>query len=187
MHMLDWLRRLAARFLAIGLLAATLFAVDSLASPSPAEARCIGVNNPVTSWFAWDGAKRVSETPGAGTCNENNIYSGVLKDESADGYCVSVEFQETGISWTRAPGGYTCGATSTFQWNDSNNNSYVYQRFVLLRGRPRSVTSQATELHKCKIGITPFDCPRDNRSSDGGRVACGWGDSNGGYAANSGY
>jgi hypothetical protein len=24
------------------------------------------------------------------------------------------------------------------------------------------VTSQATELHKCKIGITPFDCPRDN-------------------------
>jgi hypothetical protein len=32
----------------------------------------------------------------------------------------------------------------------------------LLRGRPRRVTSQASELHKRKIGITPFDCPRDN-------------------------
>jgi hypothetical protein len=38
-------------------------------------------------------------------------------------------------------------------------------RQILLRGRPRSVTSQATELHKCKIGITPFDCPRDNDGS----------------------
>jgi transposase len=34
--------------------------------------------------------------------------------------------------------------------------------FVLLRGRPRSVTAQALELRECKIGITPFDCPRDN-------------------------
>jgi hypothetical protein len=33
---------------------------------------------------------------------------------------------------------------------------------VLLQGRPRSVTSQASELLKRKIGITPFDCPRDN-------------------------
>ena len=32
----------------------------------------------------------------------------------------------------------------------------------LLRGRPRSVTAQASELRKCEIGITPFDCPRDN-------------------------
>jgi hypothetical protein len=33
----------------------------------------------------------------------------------------------------------------------------------LLRGRPRSVTAQALELRECKIGITPFDCPRDKR------------------------
>ena len=57
-------RRLAARFLTISLLATTLFAVDSLASPSPAEARCMGVKNPVTSWFAYGGIQRVSETPG---------------------------------------------------------------------------------------------------------------------------
>jgi hypothetical protein len=37
--------------------------------------------------------------------------------------------------------------------------SYLNGGPFLLRGRPRSVTSQATELHKCKIGITPFDCP----------------------------
>jgi hypothetical protein len=33
---------------------------------------------------------------------------------------------------------------------------------VLLRGRPRGVSSQAPELRERKIGITPFDCPRDN-------------------------
>jgi len=59
------LRRLAARFLAISLLAATLYAVDSLASPRPAEARCNGVNNPVWSNFVW-GYLRASETPSAG-------------------------------------------------------------------------------------------------------------------------
>jgi hypothetical protein len=33
----------------------------------------------------------------------------------------------------------------------------------LLRGRPRGVSSQAPDLHKRKIGITPFDCPCDKR------------------------
>jgi hypothetical protein len=32
---------------------------------------------------------------------------------------------------------------------------------LLLRGRPRGVSSQAPELRERKIGITPFDCPRD--------------------------
>jgi hypothetical protein len=31
----------------------------------------------------------------------------------------------------------------------------------LLRGRPKSVAAQASELRECEIGITPFDCPRD--------------------------
>jgi hypothetical protein len=31
----------------------------------------------------------------------------------------------------------------------------------LLRGRPKSVSAQASELHKREIGITPFDWPRD--------------------------
>jgi len=30
---------------------------------------------------------------------------------------------------------------------------------VLLRGRPKSVVSQASELDERKIGITPFDAP----------------------------
>jgi integrase len=34
---------------------------------------------------------------------------------------------------------------------------------LLLRGRPRSVAAQASELWECEIGITPFDCPRANR------------------------
>ena len=37
--------------------------------------------------------------------------------------------------------------------------------FQLLRGRPRGVSSQAPELRERKIGITPFDCPRDNSAS----------------------
>jgi hypothetical protein len=133
MHMSHRLRRLAARFFAISLLAAALFTVDSLTSPSPAEARCIGEGNPVYSWFNPGGGVAASEIPGAGTCNGNNIYTGVLEDERSDGLCVAVQFKETGIDWTTAPGGTVCGTgnTSTFQWNDRNNNSYVYQRFCV--------------------------------------------------------
>lgn len=133
--MLHRLRRLTARFLAIGLLAATLFTVDSLASPSPAEARCNGEGNPVWSNFVW-GYLRASETPTAGTCNGNNTYTGVLKDERADGYCVSVWFQETGTGgWVTPSGGTVCGNNheSTFSWTDRNGNSYVYEQFCVER------------------------------------------------------
>jgi hypothetical protein len=157
MQMLHWLRRLAARFLAIGLLAATLFAVDSLTSPSPAEARCNGVNNPVTSNFYY-GSLRASETPGAGTCNGNNVYSGVVKDESQDGYCVSVWFKETGINWTRAGKVCTAGNTSEFHWTDRNGNSYVYERFCM---EPASDPSLP--------------------------MICGWGSDKDGYGVNHGY
>lgn len=124
-------RRLAAKFLAISLLAATLVTVDSLASPTPAEARCNGVTHPVRSNFVW-GYERVSETPRTNTCDGNNTYTGILKDERADGFCVSVWFQETGTGgWSNPPGGYVCGNnnTSTFQWTDFNGNSYAYQQF----------------------------------------------------------
>ena len=33
---------------------------------------------------------------------------------------------------------------------------------MLLRGRPKRVTSQGPELHEHEDGITPFDCLRDN-------------------------
>jgi hypothetical protein len=130
-------RRLAARFLAIGLLAATLYAVDSLASPSPAEARCKGVNTPVYSWFSPGEGVAASETPGTGTCNNNNIYSGTLKDEKADGYCVYVLFMEAGHPWVNA-GSRVCGNgnTGTFQWEDVNHNSYVYEKFCLQQLNP---------------------------------------------------
>jgi Transposase len=36
---------------------------------------------------------------------------------------------------------------------------------LLLRGRPKSVASQASELHERKIGITTFDCPRDSTTA----------------------
>jgi hypothetical protein len=132
MHMTHRLRRLAAKFFAISLLAATLFTVDSLASPTPAEARCNGVTHPVRSNFIW-GYERVSETPRTNTCDGNNTYTGILKDERADGFCGSVWFREsgTGNQWLSPPGGKVCGNgnTSTFQWTDRNSNSYVYQQF----------------------------------------------------------
>jgi hypothetical protein len=157
--MLNRRHRLAASFLAISLLAATLFAVDSLASPSAAEARCDGVNNPVWSNFIW-GYLRVSETPGAGTCNGNNTYTGVIKDERADGYCVEVRFKETGTSWVLPSGGSVCGAgnTSTFQWQDQNGNSYVYEKFC----------------------VWPVNDPGDPGT-------CGWGSTVGSYGVNHGF
>jgi hypothetical protein len=151
--------RLAARFLAISLLAATLFTVDSLTSPSPAEARCTGVNNPVTSTFRYDrAAVQVSETPAAGTCNGNNAYTGVLKDTEQDGYCVGVKFRETDTYWARV--GYVCGAgkTDRFEWYDLQyNNSRAYETLCVYR------------------------------ASDGVEVACGWGSDTGGYGTNWGY
>jgi hypothetical protein len=101
--------------LAVSLLAATLFTVDSLASPNPAEARCQGVNNPVTSWMNYNGYKRVSETPAAGTCNKNDLYAGVLKDERADGLCVVVEFEIPGQAWFLPQNGtgIVCGVGNT--------------------------------------------------------------------------
>jgi hypothetical protein len=152
MHMDHRLRRLTARFLAISLLAATLFTVDSLAAPSPAEARCIGEGNPAYSWFRYDrAAVQASETPGAGTCDGSNIYTGQLKDEASDGYCVSVWFQETGTGgWVPPDSGaiVVCGNgnKATIQWRDKNGNSYVYEQFCV------------------------------HRASDLVAVACGWGD-----------
>jgi len=131
--MLDRRRRLVARFLAIGLLAAMLFTADSLTSPSPAEARCNGEGNPVTSTFSYGGHTRVSETPVSGTCNGNDLYRGVLKDAYPDGYCVSVWFEIPGQGWFLPFGGNVCGSgnTSTFEWNDTNDNHQSYQRFCI--------------------------------------------------------
>jgi hypothetical protein len=133
MHMLHRRRRLVARFLAISLLAATLFTVDSLTSPDTAEARCKGQGNPFWSYFSYNGAIRVSENPYDGTCNGNNIYTGLLKDESSDGLCVSVKFKEAGFDWMIPDGGTVCGygGTSRFEWRDINGNSLVYQQFCL--------------------------------------------------------
>jgi hypothetical protein len=36
---------------------------------------------------------------------------------------------------------------------------------MYLRGRPKSVASQAPELRECEIGITPFDYPCDNSAA----------------------
>jgi hypothetical protein len=127
-------RRLAARFLAVGLLAAALFTVDSVTSHRPAEARCNGVNNPVKSTFSYGGYVRVSETPGAGTCNGNNIYTGTIKDERADGYCVTVKFKEAGFDWMIPDDGTACGGTSTFQWHDINGNRQAYQQLCISNG-----------------------------------------------------
>jgi hypothetical protein len=158
MHMLHRHRRLAARLLAVSLLAATLYAVDALAAPSPAEARCKGVNTPVYSWFSPGEGVAASETPGTGTCNNNNIYSAVVKDEKADGYCVWVLFRETGTPW-RTVGSRVCGKgnTTTIQYEDFNGNSRADQKFCLQTLNP------------------PYES------------ICGWGNSIEGYALNWGY
>ena len=127
--MLHRRRWLAARFLAVGLLAATLYTVDSLASRRPAEARCAGNGNPVRSTFSYGGTVRVSETPVAGTCDGDNIYRGTLKDERGDGNCVSVWFWEASIGWHRAAS--TCGGTATFQWDDRNHDSRAYEELCI--------------------------------------------------------
>lgn len=156
-HMFRRPRHLAVSLLTISLLAATLTMADSLASPGRAEARCNGINNPIRSTFSYDGAVVASETPETDTCNGNGLYTGILKDERADGYCVEVQFKETGIDWT--PAGDVCGYgnTASFHWSDLNGNSYAYERFC----------------------IWPVDNPAVT-------TACGWG-TGPGYGVNQGY
>jgi hypothetical protein len=127
--MLHRRRRLAARFLAVGLLAATLSAVDSLTFPDTAEARCAGNGNPVNSTFSYGGVVRVSDDPVTGTCNGNQLYTADLKDRRADGNCVEVWFYDAGGPWTQAAS--TCGGTVRFEWRDRNNNSRSYQQFCI--------------------------------------------------------
>jgi hypothetical protein len=161
MHMLHRLRRLATRFFAIGLLTATLFVADSLALPSPAEARCIGEGNPVRSTFTVD-VLRASETPVYGTCNGNQLYRANLVDERYDDFCVEVQFKETGIGWTTPAYGWACETSSFFEWRDHNSNSYSYQRFC--------IWSRSTGSSYCGWGT---------------RFSAGYGDSP--YGVNSGY
>jgi hypothetical protein len=129
--MLHRRRRLAARFLAVGLLAATLSAVDSLTFPDTAEARCAGNGNPVNSTFSYFGEVRVSDDPVTGTCNGNQLYTADLIDRNPnDPYCVQVWFKETGIDWTIAK--EICGGgTERFEWRDRNSNSRAYQAFCI--------------------------------------------------------
>jgi hypothetical protein len=127
--MLHRRRRLAARFLAVGLLAATLSAVDSLAFPDTAEARCAGNGNPVVSSFSYGGTVRVSEDPETGTCNGTQLYTAVLEDRSADGNCVLVRFWEASIGWR--VGAATCGPDMRFEYRDDNNNSRAYEQFCI--------------------------------------------------------
>jgi hypothetical protein len=133
MHMLDRRRRLAARFLAVGLLAATLFAVDSLSSPSPAEARCGGPNNPIRSTYSpfGDGVVRATETAFVDTCNGNDTYQGVLEDTRADGYCVSVQFANGDFVWYEAASVCGVGNTNWFSFTDSNHNSRLYEQLCV--------------------------------------------------------
>lgn len=127
--------RLAARFLAISLLAATLFTVDSVASPSSAEARCGGVNNPMWSYLRFNTQIRVSENAHAETCNNNDLYTGVLKDEYQDNMCAIVQFEIPGQGWffPQKGSGIVCGKgnTSTFEWNDTNDNHQTYERLCI--------------------------------------------------------
>jgi hypothetical protein len=158
MHMTHRLRRLAARFLTISLLAATLLAVDSLTSSNPAEARCAGVNNPIKSTFSYNGTVRVSEKPVSGTCNGNGTYQGILEDLRGDGYCVSVWFTDGGSGWTRPPGGKTCGGHSEFHWTDRNGNTQAYEELCM-----------------------------EHASDPSAPLICGWGTAVGGVGNNSGY
>jgi hypothetical protein len=160
MQMTNRRRRLAARLLAVALLAATLTTVGSLTSPTPAEARCDGPGREFRSTFSYGGKLRASETPLNGTCNENNNYRGILKDESQDGYCVSVWFREGSDPWIQAYNGRVCGVgnTAAFDWVDGYlNNSRAYERL----------------------------CIED--PLDGFLVACGWGSELNAYGTNWGF
>jgi hypothetical protein len=131
--MLHRRRRLAARVLAVGLLAATLYTVDSLTFPDTAQARCAGNGNPIVSSFSYNGTVRVSEDPVTGTCNENQTYTAVLKDR-ADGNCALVRFWESSRGWYTAAA--TCGQPVEFSYRDDNNNSRAYEQFCIWDDNP---------------------------------------------------
>jgi hypothetical protein len=58
--------------------------------------------------------------------------------------------------------------TAGSSMSEHENPGEATVHVLLLRGRPKSVISQASELYERKIGITPFDCPREYM------LGCGW-------------
>lgn len=110
----------ARRILLIGLALLALILSAQVMNPTKAEARCIGVNKPVTSTLGASAAF-VTEKPNAGTCNNNNYYAGTIQAlNRADVLFIAVYIQNGG-TWTRKQ--YTNVKTRPVEYSFSDNNS----------------------------------------------------------------
>lgn len=104
------------------LLALAALFVQVVLFAAPAEARCAGVNQPVTSTLAPNGITYVSETPVSGTCNDNGLYQATFKSYYA-GWRAVVWIQNGGV-WTAHWGGFDT-ATYSYNYTDPNSHSYI--------------------------------------------------------------
>lgn len=91
-------RRSLWRAVLAGLTLSVTSAVGVLVAVQPAHAICAGFGNPVTMSIRIDGATRGSVTADSDTCDGNGVYSGRLRDESADGHGVFLDLCDTTVS-----------------------------------------------------------------------------------------
>jgi hypothetical protein len=115
---------LGGRRLTVGL--ALLFLVmtaQAVVGPTPVQARCAGVNRPVTSTLGVTLAF-VTETPATGTCNNNNTYTGSVKRLNRADVGMAGVWIQNGGRWSLVQ--YTNSTTgATYSFSDNNSNSFM--------------------------------------------------------------
>jgi hypothetical protein len=100
-----------------------VMAAQAAVGPTAAQARCAGVNRPVTSTLGVTLAF-VTETPAAGTCNNNNAYTGSVKRLNRADVGMAGVWIQNGGRWSLVQ--YTNSTTgATYSFADNNSNSFM--------------------------------------------------------------
>jgi hypothetical protein len=87
----------------------------------PAAALCIG-GSAATIWDPTIGA----ENPRTGTCDNDHIYRGAIRDTNSNGSCAYVDIFDTGVSYT--PFAYSCTPNDAyFTFTDSFGYTFESQ------------------------------------------------------------
>lgn len=116
------------------------FAMQSMALPGTAEARCRGHNNPINSTLVVNGTTYVTEDPAAGTCNSNGHYTARFRSHF-DGWFASVHFRQTPTSDSTTHVFRGQPGTSWHEYEFHEDDRYNLMTLCLSSGSPDGPTA----------------------------------------------
>lgn len=146
------------RMIVSGLALLSLLITAQVIAPKEAQARCVGVNQPVTSTLGASAAF-VTERPAAGTCNNNNTYAGTIQAlNRPDVIFISVYIQNNGV-WRQVQ--YTNIKTRPveFAFSDTNSNSWMTLCWYEESSNPRGIAHCGWGSEQGPTGTSPASRP----------------------------